>query len=123
VDTPIECFDGAKGEGHMARQKKKKRQRRKFSKEFKADAVELVRKSGKSIGEVARDLDLTESSLRAWVKQAEIDAGRGPAGALTSEEREELRVLRRENKTLRMERDFLKKVSSYFAKTNSKTST
>ena len=106
----------------MARQKKKKRQRRKFSKEFKADAVELVRKSGKSIGEVARDLDLTESSLRAWVKQAEIDAGRGPAGALTSEEREELRTLRREVKVLRMERDFLKKTSEYFARENSRIS-
>ena len=58
----------------MAHQKKK-RPRRKFSDEFKADAVELVRKSGKSIPEVARDLDLTESSLRAWVKQAELDAG------------------------------------------------
>ncbi len=98
----------------MARQKKKRR-RRKFSKEFKADAVELLRKSGRSIPEVARDLDLTESSLRAWVKQAEIDAGRGPAGALTSEERDELRTLRREVKVLRMERDFLKKTSAYFA--------
>ena len=105
----------------MARQKKK-RHRRRFTKEFKADAVELVRKSGKSIGEVARDLDLTESSLRAWVKQAEINAGRGPAGALTSEEREELRTLRREVKTLRMERDFLKKASAYFAKDNSRIS-
>ena len=106
----------------MGRQTKKKRPRRKFTREFKADAVELVRKSGKSIGEVARDLDLTESSLRAWVKQAEIDAGRGPAGALTSEEREELRTLRREVKVLRMERDFLKKTSAYFARENSRIS-
>lgn len=107
----------------MARQKKKKkRQRRKFSKDFKADAVELVRKSGKSIAEIARDLDLTESSLRAWVKQADIDAGRGPEGALTSDEREELRTLRREVRTLRMERDFLKKASAYFAKENSRIS-
>jgi len=105
----------------MARQKKK-RQRRKFSKEFKADAVELVRKSGKSIPEVARDLDLTESSLRAWVKQSEIDAGRGPQGAVTSEERDELQALRREVKTLRMERDFLKKTSAYFARENSRDS-
>ena len=107
----------------MGRQTKKKRPRRKFTKEFKADAVELVRKSGKSIGEVARDLDLTESSLRAWVKQAEIDAGRGPAGALTSEERDKLRTLRRQVKVLRMERDFLKKTSAYFASNNSRTST
>jgi transposase len=106
----------------MARQKKK-RQRRRFSKEFKADAVELVRKSGKSISEVARDLDLTESSLRTWVKQAETDAGRGPEGALTSEELAELRQLRKENKVLRMERDFLKKASAYFAADRSRSST
>ena len=106
----------------MARRQKKKRQRRKFSKEFKADAVELVRKSGKSICQISNDLDLTESSLRAWVKQAEIDAGRGPEGELTSEERDELRQLRRENRTLRMERDFLKKASAYFARDNSRNS-
>ena len=106
----------------MARQKKKKRQRRKFSKEFKADAVELVRKSGRSISQIARDLDLSENSLRRWAKQAEIDAGRGPAGELTSEERDELRTLRREVKVLRMERDFLKKTSAYFARDNSRIS-
>ncbi|MBL4845067.1 MAG: transposase [Planctomycetes bacterium] len=93
----------------MARQRNKKRQRRKFTKEFKADAVELVRNSAKSIAAIALDLDLTESSLRSWVKQAEIDAGMGSEGALTTEEREELRVLRRENRQLRMELDFLKK--------------
>ena len=57
---------------------------------------------------VARDLDLTETALRSWVRQGAIDAGRGPAGALTTEEREELGRLRRENRTLRMERDILK---------------
>ena len=96
--------------------KKPKKKRRKFSPEFKAEAVKLVQDSGKSIGEVARDLDLTESSLRNWVKQAEIDGGRGPADALTSEEKEELRRLRRENKTLKMERDILKKATAFFAK-------
>ena len=73
-----------------------KRQRRKFTDEFKAKAVELVRTSGKSIMAVAGDLDLTASSLSTWVKQAEVDAGRGRAGALTSEEREELSRLRKE---------------------------
>jgi transposase len=76
----------------------------------------LVRESGKSVGAIARELDLTESALRQWVRQAEIDAGRGPAGALTTEERAELAALRRENKRLRMERDILKKATAFFAK-------
>ena len=92
-----------------------KRNRRKFTAEQKADAVRLARKVG-SIGQVARDLDLTESALRSWVKQAGIDGGHGPAGALTSQEKEELQLLRRENRTLRMERDFLKKAATFFAK-------
>ena len=84
-----------------------KRKRRKFTAEQKADAVRLVREVG-SIAQVARDLDLTETALRHWVKQADIDEGHGPEGALTTEEREEVRRLRREVRTLRMERDFLK---------------
>lgn len=92
-----------------------KRKRRKFTAEQKADAVRLVREVG-SISKVAKDLDLTETSLRAWVKQADIDEGRGPEGALTSDEREELRRLRRENRTLEMEREFLKKAAAFFAK-------
>jgi transposase len=92
-----------------------KRKRRHFSAEQKADAVRLVRQVG-SIPQVARDLDVTETSLRRWVKQAEIDEGHGPEGALTSEEKEELRRLRRENRTLQMERDFLKKAAAFFAK-------
>lgn len=92
-----------------------KRTRRKFTREFKEETVRLVRESGKPVGQVARDLDLTESSLRNWVKQAEIDAGRGPSGALTTEEREELRRLRRENQQLRMEREILKKATAFFA--------
>ncbi len=92
-----------------------KRKRRSFTAEQKADAVRLVRETG-SISKVARDLDLTETSLRHWVQQAEIDEGQGPEGALTTEEREELRRLRRENRTLQMERDFLKKAAAFFAK-------
>ena len=68
------------------------------------------------MSQVARDLELTESSLRNWVKQAEIDEGHGPAGALTSEEQKELQQLRRDNRTLRMERDFPKKAAAFFAK-------
>ena len=92
-----------------------KRKRRKFTAEQKADAVRLVGETG-NVAKVARDLDLTESGLRNWVKQADIDEGRGPEGALTSEEREELRRLRRENRTLEMEREFLKKAAAFFAK-------
>jgi len=92
-----------------------RRERRKYTPEQRADAVRLVGEVG-NLSKVARDLDLTEGTLRQWVKQAEVDAGRGPEGALTSEEREELRRLRRENRTLEMERDFLKKAAAYFAK-------
>jgi transposase len=92
-----------------------KRQRRSFTPEQKADAVRLVRQTG-NLAQVARDLELTESALRNWVKQAEIDEGRGPEGALTSEEREELHRLRRRVRTLEMERDFAKKAAAYFAK-------
>jgi transposase len=93
-----------------------KRKRRAFTTEFKAEAVRLVRDSGKSVPTVARELDLTETALRSWVRQAEVDAGRGAPGALTSEEREELGRLRRETRTLRMERDILKKAAAFFAK-------
>ena len=95
-----------------------KRKRRAFTKEFKAEAVRLVRDSGKSVGAVAREMDLTETALREWVRQAEIDAGRGRPGALTTEEREELARLRREVRTLRMERDILKKATAFFAREN-----
>jgi transposase len=93
-----------------------RRARRKFSPEFKAETVKLVRESGKAVGEVARELDLTETALRHWVQQADIDQGKGPEGALTTAEKEELTKLRRENRTLRMERDLLKKWAAFFAK-------
>ena len=92
-----------------------RRERRKYTPEQRADAVRLVGEV-KNLSKVARDLDLTEGTLRQWVKQAAIDTGQGPEGALTSAEREELRRLRRENRTLEMERDFLKKAAAYFAK-------
>ncbi len=95
-----------------------KRKRRAFTEEFKTQTVRLVRESGKSIAVVAQELDLTESAVRAWVRQAGIDTGHGPAGSLTTEEREELGRLRREVRTLRMERDILKKATAFFAKEN-----
>ncbi len=86
---------------------------------FRADAVRLVEQSGKSLRQVAADLGLATESLRRWVQQAKTDAGQGPAGALTTEEREELRRLRREVATLRMEREILKKATAFFAKETS----
>ena len=91
-----------------------KRKRRSFTPEQKADAVRMVREVG-SVPEVARRLDLTETALRHWVKQTEIDEGKGLEGALTTEERE-LRRLRRRVRTLEMERDFARKAAAYFAK-------
>jgi transposase len=95
-----------------------RRARRKFSTEYKAEVVELCRTSGKSIGRIAKEMELTETCVRDWVRQAEVDAGRGPAGALTTAEREELSKLRRENQTLRMEREILRKAAAFFAKEN-----
>lgn len=95
---------------------KKKRKRRHFTPEYRAEVVRVVRTSGKTPGQVARDLDLTETSVRAWVRQAEIDEGKGAPGALTTAEREEFAALKREVKTLRLEREVLKKAAAFFAK-------
>jgi transposase len=92
-----------------------RRKRREYTAEPKADAVRMVRESGNP-AQVARDLELTESSLRNWVKQADIDEGGGPEGAPTTEEREELRRLRRKVRTLEMERDFAKKAAAFLAR-------
>ncbi len=93
-----------------------KRKRRSFTKEYKAEVVALIRKGGKSIGAVARDLDLSETAVRRWVSQGEIDSGGGPAGALTTAERAELAQLRKRVKTLEREREILKKATAFFAK-------
>ena len=93
---------------------RQRRQRRYFSPEFKAQTVELIRKSGKTIPEVCRDLDLSETAVRRWVAQAEIDDGRREG--LTTSERDELVRLRRENRVLREEREILKKAAAFFAK-------
>ena len=94
----------------------KKRRRRSFTREFKREAVRLGEVGDRNIGQVAKDLDLGETALREWVKRAAVDAGKGPVGALTTEEREELARLRRENKRLQMEREILKKAAAFFAK-------
>jgi transposase len=71
---------------------------------------------GKSVSQVARDLDLTPTALRLWVERARADQGRGKSGVLTTAEREELSRLRRENREIKMERDILKKATAFFAK-------
>ena len=97
-----------------------KRKRRVFTDEFKADAVRLCKAGGRSIGQVAKDLDVGETGLRAWLKQAEeaVVVDGGPAGALTTAERGELGELRKRVKRLEMEREILKKAAAFFAKEN-----
>jgi transposase len=97
-----------------------RRKRRSFTEEFKAEAVRLVREGTKSLPQLAKDLDLTESALRQWVHQADKAEGKAAPGALSQAEREELVHLRRENRQLLMERDFLKKAAAFFAKEGSK---
>ena len=96
-------------------EEKERRERRQFSREFKAGAIRLVLDEGKTIAQVARDLDLSSSALRSWVTQEKADRSQGKTG-LTTEEREELRRLRKEVRVLRMERDILKKATAFFAK-------
>jgi len=91
-----------------------KRPRRSFTKAFKAEVVALVGQPGNSAASVARDLDLTETAVRGWVKQADVDDGRGDG--LTSEQLAELAELRRENRVLREERDILKRATAFFAR-------
>jgi transposase len=92
-----------------------RRSRRQFSEEFKGGAVRLVLDEGKTVGAVARELDLTASALGLWVRQARAERTKGKSG-LMQEEREELTRLRKEVRELRLERDLLKKVSALFAK-------
>jgi transposase len=96
--------------------KQQRRKRRVFTPEFRAEAVRLCKVGDRTIAQVSKDLDLTENSLREWVKRADIDAGQGPPDALTTAEREELARLRREVKRLSMERDILKAAATFFAK-------
>ena len=85
-----------------------------YSKEFRAEAVRLLRSSGRPIPQRARELGCSKQSLRNWSRQVDVDAGE--AEGLTTDEREELRRLRRENLILAEERDILKKAAAFFAK-------
>jgi transposase len=82
--------------------------------QFKREAIQLVQSSGRSISQVAKDLGVSGNSLRNWVKQSEID--QGERQGLTTEEREELRRLRKEVKVLRQEREILRKAAAFFAR-------
>ncbi|GAB5544125.1 MAG: transposase [Sandaracinaceae bacterium] len=95
-----------------------KRKRRKFTPEFRAEVVALCQVGDRTVAQVAKDLDLTESSVREWVRRSEADAGRGRPGELTTVERDELSRLRRENKQLRLEREILRAAATFFAKEN-----
>lgn len=99
----------------MAETPKRRRPRRQFAEEFKEGAVRLVLDEGKTVGAVARELDLTPSALSLWVQQARADRTKGKSG-LMKEEREERLRLRREVRELRMEREVLKKAAAFFAK-------
>ena len=90
------------------------RERRSFTEAYKAEVVALCRQPGQSVGKVARDLDLTETAVRRWVAHVEVDNGRKVG--LTTSEREELRLLRQENRTLREERDILKRAMAFLAR-------
>jgi len=91
-----------------------RRPRRSYSDEYKTEVVELCRTSGKSIAQVAHDLDVGETAVRRWVAQADIDAGR--RSGLTTEEHAEVVALRKENRVLREERDLLRRATAFFAR-------
>jgi transposase len=95
--------------------KRVQRPRRVFTPEFKAEIVELCRRGDRSLAQVVRDFDLAETAVRGWVKQAELDAGERSDGPTTAE-REELAVLRAENRRLREDNDILKRATAFFAR-------
>ena len=90
-----------------------------YPEQFRREAVELVRRSGQPVREIAKDLGVTEQSLCTWVKQHEVDVGK--RDGLSSEEREELRRLRRRVRTLEEEREILAKAAAFFAKESALT--
>ena len=106
VDNLGECSDVTKTSQTIYRQQK-------------AEAVRIVNQSGKPVSQVAKEMGLTESALRKWVKQAQFDQQSDPKGPLTSSERQELNELRRDLKRVQMERDFLKKAATFFARDSS----
>ena len=90
-----------------------------YAPEYRRRVVELVR-AGRPISELAREFEVTGNSIRNWVKRADLDDGRRTDG-LTSDEREELNRLRRENRVLREEKEILKKAAAWFAQETNAT--
>jgi len=107
VDARLEGLSSRRG-FEMAR-----RHRRKFTDEFKAETVKLIRESGRTVGSVAKELSLTETAVRNWVKNAEAS---GSVDALQPDQQAELKRLRKENQELRMEKEILRKATAFFAK-------
>ncbi|MFF0372724.1 transposase [Micromonospora sp. NPDC005087] len=95
--------------------KKRPRPRRSFTPEFKAEIVELCQRGDRTLRQVSQDFDLTETAVREWVKQAELDTGVRADGLMT-DERAELAQLRKENRRLREDVDVLKRATAFFAK-------
>ena len=100
----------------MESKQSKQAKRRTHTDEFRAGAVRLVLEEGRPAAEVARDLDVHRSLISNWVRQAKVDTGKGPRGALTTAEREELSELRKRVRVLEMERALLKKAAAFFAR-------
>ena len=96
--------------------KQTRRIRRAFTPEFKVETVRLCKVGDRTVRQVAKDLDLTETALREWVQRADVDAGKGPPGAVTTDERSELLELRKRVKRLEVEREILKKATAFFVK-------
>jgi len=94
--------------------KKKPRPRRSFTPEFKADIVERCRRGDRTVGQVARDFDLTETAVREWARQADVDTG--ARDGVTTEERKELNDLRRENRRLKEDVEILRRATAFFVK-------
>jgi transposase len=111
----VDIFRKVDTMSRMSKEGRGRRTRRQFTDEFKAGAIRLVLDEGKTVGAVARELDLTPSALADWVRRAQADRTRGRTG-LTGVEREELTRLRKEVRELRMEREVLKKAAAFFAK-------
>ncbi|WP_426567273.1 transposase [Streptomyces canus] len=99
---------------------KKSNTSKRYTAEFKKDAVELVRSSGRTVTEVAQELGVSAEGLRGWVKQAAIDRGEGPSGALTTAEREELVRLRRKVHEQEQTIEVLGKATAFFANRKTK---
>jgi len=92
------------------------KKRRIFTDEQKAEALRIVEQADKPVSQVAKELGISVSAIHRWIRQARIDSQSDPSGPLTSSERKELVALRRDLKRVEMEREFLKKAATFFAR-------